>query len=517
MLIPTFVKYKKLIPFMKKVYLIGVILLVGLYFSCNDQDKSPPKTDTSLLEEKVEILKESTRNINFHLNGGNERSIKEEEIILKIKNHSDDTVTFPAPKFDSKETKGWNIDIKPYEEGVLKDGTINLKGKETKELKYKLTGKLLGQEHEEDIKVSFAGKDYVIKVIAGNFNFSLEAQSPTAIYFLEDRKLVVKDLNPITLVIKRTDNIEGHVRVKISDLIEEVGTVNGLTPVLINQDDECTLEKDEQKKLSYEIKGNLGSAKDNQFTFVLKQIGSPSVKIIFKFIKKNEVFQAIYGSNEKFIKAYIAGKNDPNIIINDQTKKTPLNYAATFGREAIAIALTKVASTDVNAIDDRGYTPLHWAIENINIVKALIEVPGVKLDIKNNDGSTALHKAAWSGRSDAVKALLDKGADLKILDVHQNTVLHAAVNQQNESIKSVNYIVYKFKEKNNDNKKLLKEFINAKNIHGETVISKAKEIIKSDKVGNVDIVILPHEIREIKEKYQNILNYLESELKATQD
>ena len=47
---------------------------------------------------------------------------------------------------------------------------------------------------------------------------------------------------------------------------------------------------------------------------------------------------------------------------------------------------------DINAKNNDGYTPLHWASRtgHLNFVKYLVE-NGVNIDAKNNDGYTPLH------------------------------------------------------------------------------------------------------------------------------
>lgn len=52
------------------------------------------------------------------------------------------------------------------------------------------------------------------------------------------------------------------------------------------------------------------------------------------------------------------------------------------------------------------------SVGHIDILKFLME-KGCDLELKNEDGFTALHWAAYVGNLDSVKTLIDKGADMK--------------------------------------------------------------------------------------------------------
>ncbi len=69
---------------------------------------------------------------------------------------------------------------------------------------------------------------------------------------------------------------------------------------------------------------------------------------------------------------------------------------------------------DVNAKEQYGNTPLHWAsIENrIELAKLLIE-RGADVNAKRNDEETPLHTASWKNRIETAKLLIEKGADLE--------------------------------------------------------------------------------------------------------
>ena len=73
------------------------------------------------------------------------------------------------------------------------------------------------------------------------------------------------------------------------------------------------------------------------------------------------------------------------------------------------------AGADVNAREDQGWTPLHFAAKdsgNLEIVRALLDA-GAEVDAENADGEPPLSLAAGSGWSDprTITLLRERGAD----------------------------------------------------------------------------------------------------------
>ena len=81
------------------------------------------------------------------------------------------------------------------------------------------------------------------------------------------------------------------------------------------------------------------------------------------------------------------GSTDVNA--QDEKGRTPLHYTATNGEAGMAEMLI-AGGADVNIQDDEGNTPLHWAIRNnfAAIAEMLLE-NGADPDIPNREGQTA--------------------------------------------------------------------------------------------------------------------------------
>ncbi|MGL9718324.1 MAG: ankyrin repeat domain-containing protein [Wolbachia sp.] len=89
---------------------------------------------------------------------------------------------------------------------------------------------------------------------------------------------------------------------------------------------------------------------------------------------------------------------------------------------------TSRLSEVVNAKDKDGYTPLHLAVRGgkLDAVKSLIN-KGADVNAKSKFNSTPLHSAVADGKLDIVKYLINRGADVNAKRKGGNTPLHWAV------------------------------------------------------------------------------------------
>lgn len=86
------------------------------------------------------------------------------------------------------------------------------------------------------------------------------------------------------------------------------------------------------------------------------------------------------------------------------------------------------AGSDINVLEStRKSTLLITAayFGRLEVAKILIDA-GAELNIKNNDGATALHTAVAFSRTEVAKILIDAGADLNIKNNDGSTALHTA-------------------------------------------------------------------------------------------
>ena len=151
--------------------------------------------------------------------------------------------------------------------------------------------------------------------------------------------------------------------------------------------------------------------------------------------------------------------------LREGRRGTPLHIAAWFGNAAAVAELIKAGGkAALEARSKNGSTPLHWAsfqgkldcvlllldagadieakggfydssplfqaaeMGHVEVCRVLV-ARGAKLDAPSNKGSTAMHVASWRGRLEAVKFLLDAGAEVRAGSVgdHNQTPLHMAI------------------------------------------------------------------------------------------
>jgi ankyrin repeat protein len=132
-----------------------------------------------------------------------------------------------------------------------------------------------------------------------------------------------------------------------------------------------------------------------------------------------------------------------NIDMTDILGNTCLHLAASRSHycKKILEELVK-AGANVNAVNDKGDTPLHTLIKHwkspvyvrddtLKDMILLFLKYGADINIQDNEGKTHLHYMVNKNKSNNVKVLLENGADLDIKDNKGNSCMSLAMSQPN--------------------------------------------------------------------------------------
>ena len=111
-----------------------------------------------------------------------------------------------------------------------------------------------------------------------------------------------------------------------------------------------------------------------------------------------------------------------------------IHLAAANGKNEVIEILLDVDASNINDVDNKGNTPLHWASmkDRADTVSLLIE-NGADIEAKDVDNWTALHYAAAFASLQTVEALVDNGADKNSLTKDGNIPVNYA---KDETIKT---------------------------------------------------------------------------------
>jgi ankyrin repeat protein len=115
-----------------------------------------------------------------------------------------------------------------------------------------------------------------------------------------------------------------------------------------------------------------------------------------------------------------------DVSVKDTTGETPLHEAANSDANTARKLLERGA--DVNAASKDGTTPLIAAVKvgNNEVAELLLIVEGVKPNLADEEGWTALHYAAQRGDLDCVRSLIEKKVDVNARSKEGETPLKLA-------------------------------------------------------------------------------------------
>jgi uncharacterized protein len=145
-------------------------------------------------------------------------------------------------------------------------------------------------------------------------------------------------------------------------------------------------------------------------------------------------FSAVADRDLAAVNAFFAGGFDPNVR-SESDGRTALISAAARGDREMVNALLK-GRADVNIKDNVGYTAFFHAIEARydDVADVLISQPQQDLSARGKNGVTALMVYVWRNQKEAVEKLLNRGADVSLIDNDGDTALHGAAEMGNVEI-----------------------------------------------------------------------------------
>ena len=135
---------------------------------------------------------------------------------------------------------------------------------------------------------------------------------------------------------------------------------------------------------------------------------------------------AMKNGNEEIAKMIIKKYFDVDMKDELGNKKSPLHLAAYSGSaETVEMLINQGAN--VNALDEFSWTPLHWVLYKDGLASRTNDVNSLKTSNSWPYGkTTSLHLAASEGHVKVVRFLVEKGADVNILDERGRKALHIA-------------------------------------------------------------------------------------------
>ncbi len=133
---------------------------------------------------------------------------------------------------------------------------------------------------------------------------------------------------------------------------------------------------------------------------------------------------------------------NPDLNYADDSGMTPLAYAVDLLDTEKAAALLKAGADPVYRRKDNGYTAVHVAaaLYDTAPLELLIRY-GANLNIPGSFGKTPLMEAARLGNVKAVQALVKAGADLKLKEFQERTVLSFAASAPAHSLDMVKLLL----------------------------------------------------------------------------
>ena len=135
-------------------------------------------------------------------------------------------------------------------------------------------------------------------------------------------------------------------------------------------------------------------------------------------------------AGEHFQTADLLRQNGADLDIRGRDRRNPLHAAADSGNLEVVRKLIEYNPAYINAREEDGWTPLHWASEgrhfkNGSVLQLLLE-HGADINVQGFDDWTPLHWASCYGPLGAVRVLLEHGVDVEMKSKQGKTALQLA-------------------------------------------------------------------------------------------
>ena len=157
-----------------------------------------------------------------------------------------------------------------------------------------------------------------------------------------------------------------------------------------------------------------------------------ALPIILAAIKEN-IVEAAKNGDLKTVKT-ILSQDPTKLNAIDEEGYTSLHWACMRAHWDIVGFLIKKGA-DLNIIGRDGGTPINWAVhhDKVEIIQLMVE-KGANLNSRNQWGMTELHTAIWRGCINVVEYLLDHGSDPTIKTNEGWTAMHYAYRSGHDNI-----------------------------------------------------------------------------------
>jgi len=144
-------------------------------------------------------------------------------------------------------------------------------------------------------------------------------------------------------------------------------------------------------------------------------------------------FTRFYILGEEFMRLDVLGEK---LIISREDLSHRLHWAVESGKIDLVKALIAVPGINVNATDRDGWTALHHAarLRRIEILEALLKVQGIDVHAKTEWGATALEIGIGWGHTATLQPLINCGANVNETNRWGEPVLHHPATTGNKDV-----------------------------------------------------------------------------------